>query len=137
MSFGQFFSQNLFLFLLLGVVLVLLARLEWRNYQNRIPRLSPLALGPFVNSGGVLIDLRSQEDFRRGHINGASNHPAEHFQLGTFHVAKDKSLLLYNGDGYGLETIVAQLLGAGYRVSLLDGGLNSWTAENLPLQRHK
>ncbi len=135
MTFGQFFSQNLFSFALLIVAATLLARLEWRRWQQRTPQLSPAALGPFVNGGGILIDLRPSNEFKAGHIAGAQNYPAEHFQAGQLKFPKDKPLLIYNSDAMNLDGIVQQLTAAGYRVSLLEGGLNAWLGENFPLNK--
>lgn len=82
----------------------------------------------------ILIDIRSREEFQKFSIPGAINIPL--FSIKTKTLLKSKYLVLIN-EGYSysqLEQECARLRDAGFRVSILNGGLNSWSQQGAPLE---
>ena len=89
-----------------------------------------------VNDRGTLIDLRPAQDYRHGHIAGAKNFPlAElHDQLGKIRAAKDSPLVIYDSDGLNTAAAAKTLRDGGFAdIYALEGGINGWLAENLPV----
>lgn len=91
-----------------------------------------------MNQGAPVYDLRTADEFAVGHINGARNlAPAAHDkaaeQLKKF---RDKLLVLVCEDGSLSSALTRSLHAAGFtKVFNLRGGLKSWRADGLPLQR--
>jgi rhodanese-related sulfurtransferase len=89
-----------------------------------------------TNAGAVLVDLRSANQFKDGHIAGARNLPGDQIAADPKAIEKfvDKTVVLYCENG--LTTAAAQrtLARAGAKnVFSLRGGLSAWKQENLPV----
>jgi rhodanese-related sulfurtransferase len=91
-----------------------------------------------VNSGAVLVDLRSSNQFKDGHIAGARNLPGDQIAADPKALEKlaAKTVVLYCGDGATTAAAQRTLERAGAKnVFSLRGGLAAWTQENLPVTR--
>lgn len=91
-----------------------------------------------ANSGAVLVDLRSANQFKDGHIAGAKNLPGDQIAADPKALEKlaAKTVVLYCGDGATTAAAQRTLARAGAKnVFSLRGGLAAWTQENLPLVR--
>ncbi|HEU4516061.1 MAG TPA: rhodanese-like domain-containing protein [Steroidobacteraceae bacterium] len=89
-----------------------------------------------VNSGAVLVDLRSANQFKDGHIAGAKNLPGDQLSAdpGALGKLAAKTVVLYCGDGAATAAAQRTLERAGVKdVFGLRGGLAAWTQENLPV----
>ena len=89
-----------------------------------------------VNSGAVLVDLRSANQFKDGHIAGAKNLPGDQLAADPKAVGKltAKTVVLYCGDGATTAAAQRTLARAGVaNVFSLRGGLAAWKQENLPV----
>ncbi len=76
-----------------------------------------------VRYGGIIVDVRSKEEFLKGHIPMAVNVPLEEIQSGHFSLPKSKYILLYCMYGGG-STLASKLLSQeGYKVINTIGGL--------------
>ncbi len=89
-----------------------------------------------MNAGAMLIDLRSANQFKDGHIAGARNIPGD--QLITDPKALErlsgKKLILYCDNGTTTGAALRTLQRAGNRDAFsLRGGLAAWRQENLPV----
>lgn len=138
MSFAQFFQDNLVLFALLAVVILAIIVYEWKNRGQGGSQVSAHGVSRLVNDGALLIDTRSAADYKKGHIAGAKNHPAEHFAEQAEKLKSryktDKTVVLYCQNGLGANTQAKILRDAGFSdVYVLQGGLDSWMQDNLPL----
>ena len=57
-----------------------------------------------------------------------------HDQLSKIRAAKDRPLIIYDNDGLSAAAAAKTLRDGGFEdIYILDGGLNSWIAENLPV----
>jgi rhodanese-related sulfurtransferase len=86
-------------------------------------------------SAPVIIDPRSEIEFKRGHIPGAINAPVRKILLNLAHLPKDKDLEMVIGCMHGQRAMIAKwLLGLyGYRnTALLEGYLEGWQKAGLP-----
>ncbi len=89
-----------------------------------------------MNAGAVLVDLRSPNQFKDSHIEGARNVPGD--QLASNPKALErlsgKTLVLYCDSGTTTGAAQRTLARAGAKsVFGLRGGLAAWKQENLPV----
>jgi rhodanese-related sulfurtransferase len=91
-----------------------------------------------MNSGAVLVDLRSANQFKDGHIAGARSLPGDQLNADPKAIEKlaAKAVVLYCDDGATTGAAVRTLARAGAKnVFSLRGGLSAWKQENLPVVR--
>ncbi len=136
MTFSQFFQENLFLFLMLFATIggIFYYEIQGRNAAGQ--KIGNARAAVLANDNGTLLDLRPAQDYRHGHIAGAKNFPlAElHDQLSKIRAAKDRPLIIYDNDGLSAAAAAKTLRDGGFEdIYILDGGFNSWLAENLPV----
>jgi rhodanese-related sulfurtransferase len=121
-----------------GLVLMALVVLSY-EIRQRIATAAAIAPNEairLVNAGAVLVDLRSANQFKDGHIAGAKNLPGD--QIADDPKALErlaaKKVVLYCGDGATTAAAQRTLARAGAKdVYSLRGGLAAWAQENLPV----
>ena len=88
---------------------------------------------------GVTLDIRKEKDFKAGHILEAINLSSEKISkngLTSLEKYKDKPIIVVCYAGMTATPIANNLLKAGFtRVSVLKGGMNSWTGASLPVAK--
>jgi rhodanese-related sulfurtransferase len=87
---------------------------------------------------GVVIDVCEPAEFAAGHVGGAKNIPLNQLEAKLAGVVKNKALPLIlvcqSGARSGRAVAIAKKLGYEQAQSL-GGGLSSWRAANLPIER--
>jgi len=89
-----------------------------------------------MNGGAVLVDLRSANQFKDGHIEGARNVPGDQLAADAKALERlaGKTLVLYCDNGATTHAALRTLARAGAKgVFSLRGGLAAWKQENLPV----
>lgn len=81
-----------------------------------------------------VIDIRTEADFKAGHIAGSVNLPATVIHHRLNELDKKRPVLLVSSDG-NTSMPGSLLKGMGFTVSTLKGGIKGWKAEDLPLVR--
>jgi rhodanese-related sulfurtransferase len=125
-------------FLAGGAVVAALAviAVEIKERIQKFAALSAAQAVRLMNQGALIIDLRAQEAFEAGHIGEARNVPAADLesQADSLKKWRDRTVITYcdsGANGAGAARTLAKL---GFtKVFNLDGGLNAWVKENLPL----
>lgn len=80
------------------------------------------------NDDTIIIDVRSEEEFKREHISKAINIPLK--DIGNIKYNKDKIIILYCNVGEKSKEAAKLLVKNGYtRIYSLDGGLLNWGFE--------
>lgn len=81
-----------------------------------------------------LVDVRTPEEFERGHIENAQNidFNAADFNSRVADLDKNKPVFLYCLTDNRSESAAKKLRKEGYEVYVLEGGILKWRAENLP-----
>jgi rhodanese-related sulfurtransferase len=108
---------------------LVLALIVVAGYELRQRAASAFAVAPneairLVNGGAVLVDLRSANQFKDGHIAGAK----------ALERLAAKTVVLYCDDGMTTAAAQRTLARAGAKsVFSLRGGLGAWKQENLPV----
>jgi rhodanese-related sulfurtransferase len=90
------------------------------------------------NNAPVIVDPRSEIEFRKGHIPGAINAPVRKILLNRAQLPQDKNREMVIACMHGQRAVMAKfLLGLyGYRnMDLLDGYLEGWIAAGLPTEQ--
>ena len=106
--------------------------------QEIVPSISPEDLYEQRQSGPepLVLDVRTPEEFRLGHIPGAVNIP--HTELGSRigEVQKSQAVVLYCMLGPRARLGEKTLLDAGVgNVLHLDGGLHAWQQAGFPVEK--
>ena len=90
-------------------------------------------------SDAVMLDIRAPAEFKKGHILGAKTltqeqvNKADYKSLEKF---KSKPIIVVCAMGVSARRTASQLVKAGFQqVSVLKGGMNTWTSEGLPVKK--
>jgi hydroxyacylglutathione hydrolase len=90
------------------------------------------------NSAPLIIDPRSEIEFKGGHIPGAINAPVRKILLNRANLTQDRNREMVIGCMHGQRAKMAKwLLGLyGYRnMALLEGWLEGWIKAGLPVEK--
>ena len=91
-----------------------------------------------MNQGALVIDLRGKESYDAGHIGDARNVPAADLESQAESLKKwrDKNVITYCDSGISGASAARTLMKLGFtKVFNLQGGLNAWVKDNLPLAK--
>ena len=86
----------------------------------------------------LVLDVRTPEEFAKGHIPGAINIPYTHLPVRISEIADaaDKDIVLYCATGVRAERGAERLRENGFKKLLhLDGDMKAWEAQKRPLEQ--
>ena len=132
----QHFAAHPFIASAAGVLLVAVIAYELRQRAHAAAAVSPAEAVRLMNDGAVLVDVRSVNQFKDGHIAGAKNVPGDQIAADPKAIQKfaDKTVVLYCDTGMTTAAAQRTLTQAGAKnVFSLRGGLAAWKQENLPV----
>ena len=95
------------------------------SYSQHYPRSA---------SGGIIVDVRSREEFASGHIPMAINVPLEQIEEGAYSLPKSKYLIVYCERGISSMRAALAMGEDGYKVINTIGGLAQYKG---PLTRQR
>ncbi len=133
MDFLTFASEQ---WLPISVLIVLVYAFIWTEGRRGGPKLSIHAATRVINGGeAVVVDLREAKEYKAGHIVDAVNLPYNTLKdkLGQLSTYKGKTLILVDKMGQHTGAAGRLLMGEGFSVQRLDGGISEWQNQNLPL----
>ena len=132
--FLEFLTQQ---WQLVGALLVCVLMLAFHESRRGGKTLSPNQLVALVNGQqAVVVDLRDNAEFRKGHIVDAINIPAPKVneRLGEFEAWREQPLILVCKLGQHSSAVGKQLTTKGFtQVYRLAGGITEWQSSQLPL----
>ena len=111
---------------------------EVRERMKSFAALSSMQAVRLMNQGALVIDLRAKEAFDAGHIGDARNVPAVEIeaQSDTLKKWRDRAVITYCDSGVSGAGAARTLAKLGFtKVFNLEGGLNAWVKDNLPLAK--
>jgi rhodanese-related sulfurtransferase len=117
---------------------LLVAAYEMRLRGQSAGGVSPQDLIRLMNQGALVLDIRPQEQYATGHINGARAMPSDQLPKAsdTLKRYKEKPVVVYCDGGSVAPAAVRQLTAQGFTKAFsLRGGIAAWRAENLPLAK--
>jgi rhodanese-related sulfurtransferase len=74
----------------------------------------------------LLVDVRSEQSYREGHIEGAVNFPLYRLSRSYAEIPLDRTLVLIDDQGFRTFLAGSYMEMKGYRVMRLFGGMQSW-----------
>jgi rhodanese-related sulfurtransferase len=86
----------------------------------------------------AILDIRSKADFDKGHLLGAINIPVAQLKDADKKLEKlqDSPIILVDANGLHASAAAVQLKKMGLlQISRMQGGIASWTNDNLPLSK--
>jgi rhodanese-related sulfurtransferase len=127
-------------YLAAGAVLAAIAVIvnEVKERIQKFAALSSMQAVRLMNQGALVIDLRAKEAFDAGHIADARNVlPSEiESQAESLKRWRDRAVITYCDSGVSGAGAARTLTKLGFtKVFNLDGGLNGWVKDNLPLTK--
>jgi len=131
------FAQKHILMLSVWLALfVALIAVEWWNKKNRPQQLSNQTLVELMNENKIqLIDIRTSQNFKQGRILNSKNIPWLGQDESAFTKLQTKDIVLLCQTGQQSARLADKLLKNGFNVRILEGGLNSWQNDNLPITK--
>ncbi|MBT7950189.1 MAG: rhodanese-like domain-containing protein [Gammaproteobacteria bacterium] len=135
----EFISNHLFL---VSLFISLLMLLIWNLYGGVLSgakQIIPAELTRLINrESAVVIDVRSEDDYKNNHILHAINMPDKELEANSPKLDKYKkqALIVYCANGADSTRVARTLATNGFeQVYCLKGGLPSWQNANLPLTK--
>jgi rhodanese-related sulfurtransferase len=132
----EYVSNHPFLVGAAGLMALAVLGYELRQRAHSAASVSPGEVVRLMNSGAVLVDVRSANQFKDGHINGARNVPGDQIAAGAaaLEKLKDKTLVMCCDSGTTSGAAARKLMQQGFnQVFNLRGGLAAWRQDNLPV----
>lgn len=133
----EFASNNPILSVAWVVIFVVLVVSWVKSLLSKIEFVGPNELTLKVNrEDAVVVDIRSVDDYKKGHITAAKNIPLAQFasQIATLEKSKDAPIIVVCQMGMSAQGAAKQLLAAGFsRVAVLRGGMAKWQEASLPV----
>jgi rhodanese-related sulfurtransferase len=111
---------------------------ELRARVQAFAALSSAQAVRLMNQGALVIDLRSKELYDAGHIVDARNVPAAEVESQAEALKKwrERNVITYCDSGANGASAARTLTKLGFtKVFNLEGGLNAWVKDNLPLAK--
>ena len=120
------------------VVMIIVTTIKMK--MSPIKQISTQDLTFLMNrEEGIALDIRKDKEFKAGHILEAISLPSEKIKekgLTSLEKYKDKPIIVVCAAGMSAVQIATDLFKAGFsRVSVLKGGMNSWTGAGLPVAK--
>ena len=138
--FLEFSSNNTILVLMLMISLFVLIFSELRRKASGLIAVDPIDAVRLINNDGIVLDLRSNEAFSRGHIVNAKSIPFDELDAHKSRIDafKTKPVVAVCEAGTVSTRAVASLRSSGFEsVYGLKGGMNAWTQAGLPVVTEK
>lgn len=119
-----------------SILIVLTAFIVFAQ-KAEIKEVNPTQFEQLIkNPGSVLLDVRTQSEYKNGHISnsGQLNYYAFDFRKKLLLLPKDEPIYLYCNTGYRSKKSAKILLENGYKnVYNLEHGIMDWELQNLPV----
>jgi rhodanese-related sulfurtransferase len=136
----EFLQQNLH-WVALAVASGLWLLVETIRQQRDKSQLTPVEATQLINrEDAVVIDVRAQNEYEKGHLPNARTLPLGDFEsrLAEFEKFRARPLLLYCNSGVTAAKGIASLKKAGFeKLYNLRGGLFEWEKAGYPITRKK
>ena len=136
----DFISRNPMMSGLWVVLLVALIITYVRSAMSPIKSLQPQEATVWVNRGdGIFVDIRNQDEFKKGHIHGSTHLSMDKIKqksLTSIEKFKGAPIVLVCATGMTAKAAASQLTAEGFKqVAVLQGGMNTWRNEKLPVSQ--
>lgn len=131
-----FITRHPLLSLATGAIFILLVIIELMRAKRKVFDISPTQTTQMMNhDNAVIIDIRPNDLYRKGHIINAVSLLPEDIQSNPKKLEKYKTrtLIIVCTSGTESTKIAAGLLKQGYNAYSLAGGIRAWNDAQMPL----
>jgi rhodanese-related sulfurtransferase len=135
---GEFAQQQWLLFFSLFIIIVMIINSHFGDKMAGYASVSPEQAVRLINDGAFVLDVRSIDEYRTGHLSGAKNISVTDLtqKIESLSEHKTGTTLVYCESGMRSARACGMLTKAGFEnVHNLSGGVSSWRAANLPLAK--
>tara|TARA_R110002126_G_scaffold172606_4_gene321354 strand:+ start:4435 stop:4869 length:435 start_codon:yes stop_codon:yes gene_type:complete len=141
-QFIEFIGNHPMLGLAWVIIFVLIVGGWLKSRFSAIRQVSPTELTMLVNrQDGVVLDIRTDDDFKKGHIAGARQLSASQIteqKLSGLENQKDAPIIVVCQAGISAQKSAGALAKQGFtNVAVLQGGMGAWTSASLPVVKAK
>ncbi|MGL4859251.1 MAG: rhodanese-like domain-containing protein [Enterobacteriaceae bacterium] len=138
----QFVGRHTILSLAWIGLLMAVVYMTFKSLVSKIKEINRAAAIQLMNKEeAVVVDLRTREEFRKGHIINAVNLTPSEIKagnLGELNKEKSHPLIVACANGTTARQSAEILFKAGFtRVYTLKDGISGWQGENMPLVKGK
>ena len=137
-QFFQYAANHPLLLAAAALLAAVVAVYEFRAQRSSFASIGPAEAVRLMNSGALLVDVRSREQFAAGHIAGARHVPGDTIADGAKALErfKEKPIIAYCESGMTAGAAARHLGRLGFKkVVNLRGGLAAWRQDNLPVEK--
>ena len=129
----EFFGNHLILSLAFFIVLFMIFSLELGALTNKFKPVTYSELTNLINKDKItLVDLRDEKDYSNGHIIDSLNLTIESIEKNKFN--KQQPIITYSDNDKDSIKAAQEYVKQGYQmVYYLQGGIQSWVENNMPL----
>ncbi|AWB56339.1 rhodanese-like domain-containing protein [Colwellia sp. Arc7-D] len=122
------------------VIVLMIIVITIKIQMSPIKQLSTQQMTFLINrESGVVVDSRSEKDFKAGHIVDAvhlGNEKVSKNDFTSLEKHKDKPIIVVCSAGLSASKVANQLAKAGFtKVSILKGGMSAWLSAGLPVTK--
>ncbi len=137
-QFIEFIGNHVYMAAAWAILFVMLVSSYVSSSLSKIKALSTHEMTMLVNrEDAIVVDIRSEADFSKGHITDAVSLPMEKLnkeQYGSLEKKKTSPIVIVCNAGISAKTAANTMLKAGFEnVSILQGGMQTWVGANLPV----
>ena len=135
----EFFSNNIFLFLILIISGLIYFRMTFGGMSSDVELINSNGAVNLINSSPtVILDFRNPSEFDNARIASSINIKKEDINLSNQvfkKIKKNKKLLLIGNSHFELYSITKKFKDLNYQnIHVLQGGINSWINSDLPVE---
>jgi rhodanese-related sulfurtransferase len=130
----EFVSNHPVLSVALFIFIYLIISFEIKNFTKKYKSINCNDLITKINENSVtILDTREKSDFKKGHISNAVN-----YDVSSSKSIDDKDIVVYDKDEMASVSSAEKLsANQSLKVYYLEGGVQSWIENNLPLAEKK
>lgn len=129
----EFIADNIILFVALILLLFLIINLESKQLFGKVKPISNDGLTKLLNNNKIiLLDLRDNNEYANGHIVSAQNITMSN--IDSYKIKEGSIVVTYASSDSEAQKAASLLVKRGVtEVFYLEGGINSWLENNMPL----
>lgn len=106
--------------------------------QEHVQQISVRELAEIARAGGFVLDVRTDDEWKSGHIEGATHIMGGELEKRVAELPRNKPIHIICGSGYRSSVATSVLQRAGFRdVVNVDGGMTAWNRQQLPAVREE
>lgn len=136
--FLEFMQEQWILFLGLLLIVFMIIQTQFADKLAGYASVAPEQAVRLMNDGAFVLDVRSIDEFRTGHLNNARNISIADLaqKIATLTDHKESPTLVYCESGARSARACSMLTKAGFtQLHNLSGGILGWRSANLPLAK--